>query len=159
MKINEAGIELIKSFEGLRLKSYKDSVGIWTIGWGTTRVNGHPIQEGQTCTEEDADNYMRTDLIFFENLVNKFVTVPLNDNQFAATCSACYNIGPGSKGHKDGIFTLSSGSASTFLRKLNDGDYDGAADELPKWNKAGGVPLAGLTRRRLAEKALFSAPA
>lgn len=155
MKTNEAGIALIKEFEGYRDTAYQDSVGIWTLGYGATAPGGVPIHEGHTCTKEEAEQWLADYLTQFEALVEKFVTVELNENQFASTVSACYNIGAGSKGHRDGIFTLSSGSPSTFLRKLNEGDYDGAADELPKWDKAGGKELDGLKRRRLAEKTLF----
>jgi lysozyme len=158
MQTNLAGVNLIKSFEGFRSIAYLDAVGILTIGWGCTHVNGVPVYSGQTCTKEDAEQWLEDHLRTFETLVEKYVTVDLNENQFSAIVSACYNIGSGKAGVKDGIFVLHSGNPSTFLGKLNDGDYEGAAEALLSWNKAGGRVLDGLTRRRLAERELFLTP-
>ena len=85
---------------------------------------------------------MQRDLVQYEDAVKRAVRVPVNENQFAALVSFTYNIGAGSL------------SRSTLLRKLNDGDYAGAADEFPRWNKAGGRVLNGLVRRRAAEREL-----
>jgi lysozyme len=91
-----------------------------------------------------------------ENLVRSHVSAPLNQRQFDALYSLVFNVGPGAKGKKDGILSLSSGQSSTLLRKLNVGDYAGAADEFPKWcHGAGGTLLAGLVTRRARERALF----
>ena len=136
---NAAGIGLIKSFEGLRLKAYQDAVGVWTIGYGTTRG----VKPGQQITEAQAESLIKTDLARFERDVSQAVRVPINDNQFAALVSFTYNVGSGAM------------RSSTLLRKLNRRDIRGASNEFPRWNRAGGRVLAGLTRRRNAEKALF----
>jgi len=137
------GIELIKSFEGLKLNAYICPAGVPTIGYGTTRVNGQPVQMGSVITESQASGYLKSDLQQFESAVNAAVKVPLTQNQFDALVSFTYNLGAGNL------------RSSTLLKKLNASDYAGAADEFPKWNKAGGKELAGLTRRRNAERDLF----
>lgn len=136
------GIDLICSFEGLRLNAYNDGVGVWTIGYGTTVINGVKVKKGDTCTLEQAKSYMASDLKKFEAAVNK-VTVPLNQNQFDALVSLSYNIGTGAFAN------------STLLKKLNAGDYDGAAAQFDVWNKAGGKVMKGLVNRRAAERKLF----
>ncbi|WP_296277693.1 lysozyme [uncultured Acinetobacter sp.] len=142
MKISTNGIDLICSFEGLRLKAYDDGVGVWTIGYGTTVINGRKVKKGDTCTLEQAKSYMANDLKKFESAVNQ-VKVPLNQNQYDALVSLAYNIG------------VSAFLSSTLFKKLNTKDYKGAAAEFPKWNKAGGRVLAGLVKRRKAEMELF----
>lgn len=136
---NASGVGLIKSFEGLRLKAYQDAVGVWTIGYGTTRG----VKPGQGISEAQAEALLKTDLNRFERDVSQAVRVPINDNQFAALVSFTYNVGSGAL------------RSSTLLRKLNRRDIYGAANEFPRWNRAGGRVLAGLTRRRNAERALF----
>jgi lysozyme len=161
MKTNEAGRKLIKDAEGLRLKAYNDpgTGGLpITIGYGTTRINGKAFPLGTTCTKEQAEDYLEEDLVYFENLVSKFVKVPLNENQFSAIVSAVYNIGPGVTNGKDGIFVLHSGSPSTFLTRLNGGNYGAAAEALLSWTRGGGKILSGLVTRRQNEKNLFNTP-
>ncbi|MEM1254447.1 MAG: lysozyme [Cyanobacteria bacterium P01_H01_bin.21] len=136
---NASGVHLIKSFEGLRLKAYQDAVGVWTIGYGTTRG----VKPGQEISEAQAEALLKADLNRFEQAVNQAVRVSINDNQFAAIVSFTYNVGSGAM------------RSSTLLRKLNRRDIYGAANEFPRWNRAGGRVLAGLTRRRNAERALF----
>ena len=136
---NSSGVHLIKSFEGLRLKAYQDAVGVWTIGYGTTRG----VKPGQEITEAQAEALIKTDLTRFERDVSQAVRISINDNQFAALVSFTYNVGSGAM------------RSSTLLRKLNRRDINGAANEFPRWNRAGGRILAGLTRRRNAERALF----
>ena len=138
-QINADGLRLLKSFEGLRLRAYQDSVGVWTIGYGTTSG----VRPGQVITEAQAEAFLKRDLDRFEAAVEDLVTVPLNDDQFSALVSFVYNVGEGAL------------ASSTLLRLLNRRDYQGAADQLLRWNKAGGAELAGLTRRRRAERALF----
>ncbi|MGD1865882.1 MAG: lysozyme [Phormidesmis sp.] len=138
-RTNNNGLLLIKSFEGLRLRAYRDAVGIWTIGFGTTRG----VQPGMSITEKKAIEFLQEDLSRFEKSINDSVKTTINDNQFSALASFTYNVGPGAF------------RSSTLLRKLNAGDVRGAADEFPRWNRAGGRPLAGLTRRRNAERLLF----
>lgn len=144
MKISKNGLELIKQFEGLRLKAYDDGVGVWTIGIGTTRYNGvTKVKRSDVITEEQAVAYLLYDVSRFESAVNRLVKVPVTQNQFDALVSFTYNLGEGSF------------SASTLLRKLNARDYAGAAKEFLRWDKAGGKVMKGLTRRRKAEHDLF----
>ncbi|WP_407507355.1 lysozyme [Acinetobacter baumannii] len=141
---SDVGVDLISSFEGTRTTAYDDGVGIWTIGTGTTVYpNGVKVKQGDTCTPEQAKVYFKHDLAKFEKTVNEAVTVPLNQNQFDALVSLTYNIGSGAFKN------------STLLKKLNKGDYQGAADQFLVWNKAGGKVMKGLVRRREAERALF----
>ncbi|EQA1641825.1 lysozyme [Enterobacter hormaechei] len=144
MQTSEKGIALIKDFEGCRLTAYQDSVGVWTIGYGWTQpVNGKPIRAGMTIKQETAERLLKTGLVSYESDVSRLVRVGLTQGQFDAMVSFTYNLGARSL------------STSTLLRKLNAGDYAGAADEFLRWNKAGGKVMNGLTRRREAERALF----
>lgn len=138
-RINTAGLELIKDFEGLRLNSYLDAVGVWTIGYGHTRTAG----PGQSVSFAGATALLREDVATFEKAVTQAVRVPITANQYAALVSFAYNVGSGAL------------NSSTLLRRLNAGDVFGAANEFLRWNRAGGRVLAGLTRRREAERVLF----
>lgn len=144
MQTSDKGIALIKQFEGCKLTAYQDSVGVWTIGYGWTKpVDGKPIRAGMTINQETAERLLKTGLASYESDVSRLVKVGLTQGQFDALVSFTYNLGARSL------------STSTLLRKLNSGDYAGAADEFLRWNKAGGKVLNGLTRRREAERALF----
>ena len=144
MQTSDKGIALIKQFEGCKLTAYQDSVGVWTIGYGWTQpVDGKPIRAGMTIKQETADGLLKTGLVSYESDVSRLVKVGLSQGQFDALVSFTYNLGARSL------------STSTLLRKLNAGDYAGAADEFLRWNKAGGKVLNGLTRRREAERTLF----
>ncbi|MCU2457547.1 lysozyme [Enterobacter hormaechei subsp. hoffmannii] len=144
MKTSDKGIALIKEFEGCKLTAYQDSVGVWTIGYGWTQpVDGKPIRAGMTIKQETAERLLKTGLVSYESDVSRLVKVGLTQGQFDALVSFTYNLGARSL------------STSTLLRKINAGDYAGAADEFLRWNKAGGKVLKGLTRRREAERALF----
>lgn len=144
MQTSEKGIALIKQFEGCKLTAYQDSVGVWTIGYGWTQpVDGKPVRAGMTIKQETAERLLKTGLVSYESDVSRLVKVGLTQGQFDALVSFTYNLGARSL------------STSTLLRKLNAGDYVGAADEFLRWNKAGGKVLNGLTRRREAERALF----
>lgn len=145
--INKESLDLIKSFEGLELKAYKDSVGVWTIGYGHTSMAGPPtVKPGMTLTKREAEDLLLSDLKKYEKAVNDYVTVDLNDNQYGALTSFTYNLGSGNL------------KSSTLLKKVNAKDFSGAAKEFSKWNKAGGKVLNGLIRRRAAEAALFQKP-
>ena len=137
---NQAGLDLIKSFEGLRLTTYKDSVGILTIGYGHT---GSDVTPNLGITAQQAEDLLKKDLNMTETGVSKAVTVQINDNQFAALVAFAFNVGVGNL------------RSSTLLRLLNSGDYTGAAQQFLVWNKAGGKVVDGLSRRRAVEKALF----
>jgi len=139
MHTSQKGLDLIKSFEGLRLSAYRCPADIPTIGYGTTSG----VKMGDTITKERAEEMLREDVKRFEDQVLRLVKVPLTQGQFDALTSFVYNLGPGNL------------SNSTLLRLLNAGDYKGAAAQFDRWNKAGGKVLAGLARRRAAERALF----
>lgn len=140
MKISQKGIDLVKSFEGLELKAYKDSVGVLTIGYGST---GSHVSAGMIITKEQAEQLLKKDLERFEKGVSELVRVSLNQNQFDALVSFSFNLGFGNL------------KSSTLLKKLNASDYIGASKEFERWNRAGGKVLNGLTRRRIAERDLF----
>lgn len=139
MKLSERGLDLIKKYEGLRLKAYRDSVGIWTIGYGST----FNVREGMEVTEKQAEDLLWRDVHVAEVCVNGSVTVPLSQGEFDALVSFVFNLGCGKF------------RSSTLLRKLNGSDYDGAAAEFARWTRAGGEVLAGLVSRREAEKERF----
>lgn len=144
MQTSDKGIALIKQFEGCKLTAYQDSVGVWTIGYGWTQpVDGKSIRAGMTIKQETAERLLKTGLVSYESDVSRLVKVGLTQGQFDALVLFTYNLGARSL------------STSTLMRKLNAGDYAGAADEFLRWNKAGGKVLNGLTRRREAERALF----
>lgn len=144
MSVSNKGVDLICEFEGKRLVAYDDGVGVWTIGFGTIKYpNGVRVEKGDTCTLDQAKEYMRHDLIEFEHTVNSSVKVPLNQNQFDALVSLAYNIGS------------SAFKSSTLVKKLNTGDYQGAADQFNVWVNAGGKRMQGLVNRRDREKLLF----
>jgi lysozyme len=140
MKISIQGIALIKQFEGCKLKAYQDSVGIWTIGYGHT---GADVKAGLVISQEKADALLQQDTERFVSGTNKLLGKVIPQAQFDALVSFAYNVG------------LMALGKSTLLRKLRAGDILGAANEFPRWNKAGGRVLAGLTRRRAAERQLF----
>jgi lysozyme len=143
MKTGQAGLHLIKTFEGLKLSAYLCPAGVWTIGYGTTKG----VKPGQAITAAKAEELLAADLRKFEDTVNTAVAVPITQGQFDALVSLAYNIGSGAF------------RASTLLRLLNAGDYAGAAKQFDRWNKAGKKVLAGLTRRRAAERQLFEGKA
>jgi len=139
MKTSKKGIELIKKYEGLKLKAYKCPAGVWTIGYGHTKN----VKQGDVITEVQAEILLIYDLNDFENCIKKNVRIPLTQNQFDALVSFCFNVGCGNF------------LKSTLLKKLNEGKIAEAAKEFMKWNKAGGKELAGLTKRRQEEMELF----
>lgn len=143
--ISDNGLNLIKEFEGLRLQPYRDAVGVPTIGYGNTfYADGRKVtMQDPTITEEVATQLLRLVVVQFERGVSKLVTVDINQNQFDALVSFAYNLGLGNLGK------------STLLKRLNQGNFQAAADEMLRWNRAGGRVLRGLVRRREAERALF----
>lgn len=142
-RTNQAAIALIKHFEGFSAAPYEDAAGVWTVGYGHTRgvtPNTPPIGEAR------AELLLEQDVAEAEGAVQRAVLAVLNDNQFSALVSLCFNIGPGAF------------RRSTLAMRLNAGDYAGAANEFPRWRYAGGKVLEGLVKRREAEKALFLRP-
>lgn len=138
-RINDVGLKLLTSFEGCELTAYDDGVGVWTIGYGHTAG----VIPGMSVTQSDAEEFLRKDLEIFESYVKDLVDVEVTSDQFSALVCFCYNVGPEGFG------------GSTLLKLLNTGDVEGAVHQFPRWNKGGGKPMLGLTRRRLAEQALF----
>lgn len=143
MKTSPAGIELIKQFEGFRAQAYVCPAGVPTIGYGTTRMGGRTVGMGTVITESEAVRYLQDDLAKFESAVNRLVTVDLVQHQFDALVSFVYNLGEGNF------------ASSTLLKKVNAQQWQEAADQFPRWNRAGGQVLTGLTRRREAERQMF----
>ena len=143
-QVSQEGIALIKRFEGLETQSYRDVAGIWTIGYGHT---GPEVGPGMRISEAQAEDLLQRDLQRFEDGVAEAVTAPITQSQFDALVSLSYNIG------------VRAFQRSTALKRLNKGDFEGAAEAITWWNKAtvNGVkrPVLGLTRRRAAEAALF----
>lgn len=164
--INQNGIDLIKSFEGIRdgdkltpnFDAYLCPAGYWTIGYGHVVRSGGVMLHGKVnealarraypngLTLLECEQLLQNDLSDYSRAVESFVTVQITDNQFAALVSLAYNIGQGAF------------SKSTLLKLLNSGKYGDAAGQFEVWNKGGGKVLAGLTRRRIAEKMLFLKP-
>ena len=134
-------VSLIKEFEGLYLEAYLCPANKWTIGYGHTKT----VRPGMKITERGAEELLRQDLAWCEDAVRENVKVPLTQNQFDALVSFVFNVG-------EGAF-----KKSTLLKKLNAGDYEGAANELLRWTRGGGKVLKGLVRRREAERQLFLA--
>jgi lysozyme len=141
LKTAEIGIEVIKHFEGLRLKPYRDAVGKFTIGYG------HLMRPGELFTQisqKRAEELLRRDISLAEMIVKQHVRVPLTGTQFSALVALVYNIG----GYQF--------RTSTLLKIVNTGDYTLAAEEIRRWEYAGGKVLRGLTKRRHAEYLLFT---
>jgi lysozyme len=157
MRTSASGIALIHSFETLRLTAYRDpgsATGLpITNGWGTTiEENGKPIILGTVWTKEKADRLFTRDLTATELGVNLLLGNALTtQRQFDALVSFAYNVGLDidEDDKAEGL------GDSTLLRKHKAADYLGAADEFPKWNKNDGKVMAGLTRRRKDERALY----
>jgi lysozyme len=165
-QVNQAGIDLVKSFEGcpdgdpstVNLDPYLDPVGIWTIGWGHVVCSNGVMLRGEAqralacsvypggITGSQADTLLAADLLDAAADVQRLVTVNLTDNEFAALTSFTFNLGGANL------------AQSTLLRELNAGDRSAAADQFSRWVLAGGVKQPGLVRRRRAERDLFVTP-
>jgi|TARA_B100000424_G_C22626934_1_gene347876 lysozyme len=143
MEISQEGVSLIKKFEGCELEAYKCSAGVWTIGYGRTKN----VEEGDTCTQEQADQWLHEELPVYGAYVSDAVLVPLNQNEFDALVAWTYNLGP------------TNLNDSTMLKVLNDNKKEEVPHQMRKWNKARvngeKVVLPGLERRRQAESLLF----
>ena len=124
MRTSQIGIDLIHSFESFRKKAYKCPAGVWTIGWGSTRIYDRRVIEGDLITESVAELQFYKDLMMFEGTVKQYVTVDICQNQFDALVSLCYNIG--SRNFHN----------SSVVRCLNDHDYESSANSFLLWNKA-----------------------
>lgn len=147
--INPEGLALIKEFEGFRGKPYLCPASKPTIGYGATHyADGHPVTMKDAPISQDQASLLLQQLLNEEFIpkVEKLIKVPVTDNQFSAIVCFAYNLGIGNL------------QQSTLLNCLNHKNYNDAAEQFPKWNKAGGQVLPGLVRRRDAEKALFLKP-
>jgi len=142
MKTSQSGLDFIQDVEGCKLFAYLDTGGVWTIGVGHT---GPEVVRGLACTMEEAMAWLAEDVREAEDAINKAVKVPLTQNQFDALVSFVFNVGVGAF------------LSSTLLKKLNAGDYEGAAAQFPRWNKDNGKEIAGLTKRRHLEQGVFNA--
>lgn len=139
MKISQRGLDLIKRFEGLKLTAYRCPAGVLTVGFGST---GPHVKHGMVITEAEAEALLRKDVARFEDGVNHIVG-PCSQGQYDALVSFAFNLGLGAL------------MSSTLLKRHKAGDFARAADELLRWNRAGGRVLPGLTRRRAAERQLY----
>ena len=139
MQLSKTGIELLKHFEGCELKAYQDSVGVWTIGYGHTKG----IYEGLEITQSEAEKMLQDELPEYEGYITDKVVPMLQQHEFDALVCWVYNLGP------------TNLSSSTMLKKLNAGEFKEVPFQMKRWDKAGGQPLLGLTRRRNAEALLF----
>ena len=138
--------KLIAKFEGLRLKAYQDTGGIWTIGYGSTKdpFSGVPVKEGQTISKATALSWLQKEIEQRQVAIRKLVKVPITSNQLAALTSLAYNIG------------LGSFQRSTLLRLLNaKAPIQDVADQFLRWNKVNGQIVKGLTNRRILERELY----
>lgn len=137
-------IKLIKEFEGFRAKAYRCPAGVWTVGYGTTKG----VIRGREVSKAEAEKLLEQDILEERvPVIRDKVDVPLTNNELCALISFVYNVG-------NGAF-----ARSTLLRKLNGGFTRAqVAEEFKKWNKGGGKVLAGLVRRRTAERELFLTP-
>lgn len=141
MRISEAGVDLIKAFEGCKLEAYKCPAGIWTIGYGHTGSN---VTSDLSIDEQEAESLLYDDLVKFEDGVNKLTQeLDITQGMFDALVCFAYNVG------------LDALARSTLLKLLKQNKVLEASEQFKVWNKAGGQELAGLTRRRNAEAELF----
>ncbi len=141
MKISDKGLALLKKFEGCRLQTYLDSVGVPTIGYGST---GPHVTPGLTISPARAESLLREDLVRFEKCVNACTAgLGISQSQFDALVCFSFNVGTAAL------------EGSTLLKRLKAGDKKGAADGFLSWTKAGGKTLKGLVVRRAAERDLF----
>ena len=141
MNINNAGLALIKSFEGLRLTAYQCPAGIWTVGYGHT---GPDVYRDDTIRETEAEYLLKGDLLKFEHGVEEFLDgVPASFNEFSAMVSLAFNIG------------LGNFRKSSVLKFHKQGKKAFAANAFLLWVKGGGKKLPGLVRRRVAERKLY----
>ena len=140
MVYSKTGVQLTERFEGVRLEAYQDSGGVWTIGFGHT----FEVTEGMTCTLAQAAAWLFNDTQVAQADVNKYVTVTLTQGEFDALVDFAFNLGRGNLNN------------STLLKDINAGNFAAAADEFVKWDRCGGIVVAGLLRRRLAEHQEFA---
>lgn len=145
MQISYNGLKFIKNEEGFRAEAYRDTGGVWTLGFGTIKVDGRPVEAGQTCTEQEAEAWLHSDLAWAQTAVNQLVKVPLKQHQFDALVSFVYNVGE------------TAFRNSTMLKLLNGALYMDASKQFARWVFDNGKIITGLVKRRMRERALFEA--
>lgn len=142
LKLSASGLAFLQAREACWLRAYRDTGGVWTIGWGHARN----VREGDECTRQQAVRWLASDVANAESCVNAAVIVPLSQNRFDALVSFVFNVG------------CEAFRTSTLLAKLNAGRPEAAAAQFERWNHDNGVVVAGLTARRTVERMLFLAP-
>lgn len=135
----DEAIEIIKKFEGLRLKAYKCPSGIWTIGYGHTKG----VSKGQVITSEQAEELLIGDIAEACHTVSDLIEIPLSNYQFSALVSFVFNVG------------YARFAKSTMRKLINGGDLKRAVEQFDRWVYSGTTVLQGLVKRRAEEKALF----
>lgn len=145
MQISFNGKKLIQELEGFRGTAYLDTGGVWTVGYGTTKIEGKPVEAGQTATEVQAQKWLDEDLAWAQTAVNKLVKYVLKQSMFDALVSFVYNVG-------ENAF-----ARSTMLQLLNSGQYAAAAQQFDRWVYDNGKLVKGLVSRRREERSLFEA--
>jgi lysozyme len=138
------GLALTEQWEGCRLTAYQDQVGVWTIGYGHT---GADVTSGLTITRQQAEALLAKDVLAAARCVNTMVKLQLTQYEFDALVDFVFNLGTGA-------FVR-----STLLTALNAGNIAAAAAQFASWDRAGGIVVAGLLRRRQAERGLFESEA
>ena len=149
MQVSENCLKIIKEFEGFSHKSYyatdhEKKMGICTIGYGTTVLENKVIPIGKKITEKEAENYLKKDVDDIYLKLHSYIKVDINQNQLDAIVSLVYNIG------------INAFKKSTLLKKLNNKDFEGAAEQFERWVYQDGKILKGLVERRKKEKEIFS---
>ena len=146
--LNQASLDLIKRWEGCKLKAYKCSAGVWTVGYGLTTSAGFiDVGPDTTITQAEADWYLEKTIEKFLAEIKPAITAPINENELGAFTSLAYNIGP------------TAFRKSSALRHFNAGNKDRVPTSIRMWRKAGGKVVKGLVNRREAEVDLFLTPA
>lgn len=140
LTISKRGLAFIRKWEGLRLVAYRDSGGVWTIGYGHTGT----VFPSMVITEPQAEALLRSDLFRVEQAIRSYVDVSLSQNEYDALCSFIFNVG------------VEAFARSTLLKRLNAVQYDQAADQLLRWDKVQGEQVQGLVNRRRDERLFFS---
>ena len=142
--ISENGFSIIREYEGFRPTAYLDTGGVWTIGYGTIKYpNGTRVKKGDTCTQGQAELWLKNDCGWVDVCLDKYIKVPVTQNQFDALASFVYNVGE------------AQFKGSTLLVLLNQKDYKGAANQFDRWIFDNGKRIQGLYNRRSSEKSLF----
>ena len=144
MKISKQGIALLKHFESYEMKAYTCPAGVWTIGWGFTQINGVRVKKGNIITLEEANKELIKQLRTYENVVRKAIMIKkINQSQYDALVSLCYNIGG------------SSFRRSDIVKLVNSRNFIGACRIFNLWSSAAKKRSKGLLRRRISERNLF----